>query len=358
MLEETVSKLNGKVMLGKLNMHEFGGGITNTNPVYGNVRNPWKVNYSPGGSSGGSGAALAAGLATLATGTDTFGSIRVPASMCGVYGLKPTYGLVSTKGVAPLAWSLDHAGPMARSVSDLALMLNVMAGYDPKDPGSIKARIPDYTENLNKGINGLKIGVPSYYMQGLDRDVEILFKDAVKTLETMGATVVDVDIPELSMSAFAGYVITIGEASTYHYEWLQTRSEEYADDVRIFFKTGVLTNSPHYVRSQQVRRVLTEALKKTYEDVDVLIGPTIPITTPAFQKNWVEQNLEVTRRGMPFTSPPNLTGAPSLSVPIGLCSEGLPVGMQLIGNHFTEKRLLQVGSEWEKVSPLSRTVHS
>ncbi|MEB1808920.1 MAG: Asp-tRNA(Asn)/Glu-tRNA(Gln) amidotransferase GatCAB subunit A [Bacillaceae bacterium] len=348
----------GGVMLGKLNMHEFGGGITNTNPVYGNVRNPWKVNYSPGGSSGGSGAALAAGLATLATGTDTFGSIRVPASMCGVYGLKPTYGLVSTKGVAPLAWSLDHAGPMARSVSDLALMLNVMAGYDPKDPGSIKARIPDYTENLNKGINGLKIGVPSYYMQGLDRDVEILFKDAVKTLETMGATVVDVDIPELSMSAFAGYVITIGEASTYHYEWLQTRSEEYADDVRIFFKTGVLTNSPHYVRSQQVRRVLTEALKKTYEDVDVLIGPTIPITTPAFQKNWVEQNLEVTRRGMPFTSPPNLTGAPSLSVPIGLCSEGLPVGMQLIGNHFTEKRLLQVGSEWEKVSPLSRTVHS
>ncbi|WP_216829702.1 amidase [Alkalihalobacterium elongatum] len=348
----------GGIMLGKLNMHEFGGGLTNTNPVYGNSRNPWDTNYSPGGSSGGSGAALAAGLATLATGTDTFGSIRVPASMCGVYGLKPTYGLVSTKGVAPLAWSLDHAGPMARSVSDIAIMLNTMAGYDPKDPGSIKAPIPNYTENLHKGIKGLTIGIPTYYLEGLDPAVEALFKNAMKSFELLGAEIKQINIPELTMSTFASYIITIGEASTYHYEWLQTVPDDYADDVRIFFNTGVITNTPQYVRSQQVRRVLVEGLKKAFEDVDVIAGPTIPITTPAFKENWVEQNLEITRRCMPFTSPPNLTGTPSLSVPIGRCSAGLPVGMQLIGQHFSEKQLLQVGSEWEKTNPLNTTLYS
>lgn len=202
----------GGIMLGKLNMHEFGGGLTNTNPHYGHTRNPWNIQYSPGGSSGGSGAALAAGLATLTTGTDTFGSIRTPAAMCGVYGLKPTYGLVSTDGVAPLSWSLDHAGPMARSVSDLAIMLNAMAGYDPKDPGSIKAPIPDYRENLNKGIKGLKIGIPTHYLEGLDPDVERTFSQAIQTLQCLGAEVKEITIPELTTSTFSGYVITIGES--------------------------------------------------------------------------------------------------------------------------------------------------
>lgn len=350
----SVKKLlaNGAIMLGKLNMHEFGGGLTNTNPTYGNTRNPWNIKYSPGGSSGGSGAALAAGLATITTGTDTFGSIRVPAAMCGVYGLKPTYGLVSTTGVVPLAWSLDHAGPMARSVSDLAMMLETMAGYDPEDPASIKARIPDYSKHLTKGIKGIKIGIPSFFLKGLDRDVEKLFLQAIQRLEELGANTKEIHIPELAMSTFSGYVITTGEAGAFQEEWLQKKSQEYAADVRIFFQSGFLTNTPQYVSSQQARRVLVKAFKQAFMDVDILLGPTVPISTPPFQENFIEQNIEIIFRCMPFTAPANLTGAPSLNVPMGLGSNGLPLGMQLIGNHFSEKVLLQVGSTWEKTNPL------
>ncbi|WP_096153873.1 amidase [Bacillus sp. FJAT-45066] len=342
----------GGVMTGKLNMHEFGGGLTNTNLAFGNTRNPWNENFMPGGSSGGSAAAIKAGLTTLATGSDTFGSIRVPASMCGIYGLKPTYGLVSSYGVAPLAWSLDHVGPMARSVSDLALMLNEMAGYDPKDPGSMKTPNHDYTKTIGKGIKGVKIGVPSFFMKGLEPDVDKLFKAAVLKLEQLGAKMVEIEIPELSMSSYANYVITTGEASSYHYERLQEQSEKFADDVRIFFQTGVITNTPQYVRAQQVRRKLTDAFNKVFEKIDILVGPTIPIVPKPFAENFVEQNLSVTEKCMPFTSPANNTGTPSLSVPIGLASNGLPVGMQLIGAHFSEKLLLQVGARWEKTNPL------
>ncbi|MBU9723542.1 MULTISPECIES: amidase [Bacillaceae] len=350
----SVKKLEcaGGITLGKLNMHEFGGGLTNTNPFHGRTNNPWNTKYIPGGSSGGSAVALAAGLATLTTGTDTFGSIRTPAAMCGVYGLKPTYGLVSSKGVAPLAWSLDHAGPMARSVSDLALMLQEMAGYDPEDPASIKAPIPDYTENLTKGMKGVKIGVPRFFMEGLDHDIELLFTNALKKLEELGAEVKEITISELSMAEFAGHVITTGEASTFHYEWLQSRLQDYAEDVRIYFQSGLVLNTPQYVRAQQARRKLTTAFKKAIEDVDVLVGPTVPITTPPFQENWVEQNLEITKRCMPFTAPATLTGTPSLSVPMGLDSNRLPAGMQLIGNHLAEKLLLQVGKAWESTNPL------
>lgn len=342
----------GGLMTGKLNMHEFGGGITNTNPAFGNTRNPWNVNFMPGGSSGGSAAALKAGLATIATGTDTFGSIRVPASMCGIYGLKPTYGLVSSYGVAPLAWSLDHVGPMARCVNDLALMLNEMVGYDPKDPGSIKPPDHDYTKLIGKGIKGITIGVPTFFLKDLELDVEKLFMRAVKMLEQLGAKIVEMEIPELTMSAYANYVITTGEASSYHYERLQEQSEQFADDVRIFFQTGVITNTPQYVRAQQARRKLSDAFHQAFEKVDIIIGPTIPIVPKPFAENYVEQNLSVTEKCMPFTSPANNTGTPSLSVPIGLASNGMPVGMQLIGKHFSEKLLLQVGARWEKTDPL------
>ncbi|WP_134703210.1 amidase [Ammoniphilus sp. YIM 78166] len=272
--------------------------------------------------------------------------------MCGVYGLKPTYGLVSTKGVTPLAWSLDHAGPMARSVPDLALMLNYIAGYDPEDPASIHAPLPDYTQLLNKGINGLKIGIPTFYLEGLDPDVEKGFSHAIQTLQQLGAQVRELHIPALSMSAYTGYVITTGEASAYHYRWLQTRSREYAPDVRIFFKSGVLTSAPQYLRAQQVRRVLLHALKKAFTEVDVLAGPTVPISPPSFEKDGVKLNLNVTKRCMPFTSPANATGMPSLSVPMGLNGKGLPMGMQFIGDHHTEPLLLQVANAWQQTNPL------
>jgi len=350
-----VQKLSaaGTIMLGKLNMHELAAGLTGTNPFFGTTRNPWNIHYMPGGSSGGSAAALAAGLTTLATGTDTFGSIRLPAAMCGVYGLKPTYGLVSKYGVFPSAWSLDHAGPMARSVSDLAFMLHYMAGYDSNDPASLKVQIPDYTEDLNKGIRGIKIGIPACYFERLDSDVEKLFNHAIAILRSLGAEIIDIVIPELSMSTFSGYVTVTSEASAFHYEMLKTRSEEYSTDIRAFFLSGALTNSPQYIRAQQARRKTAMAMKKAFNDVDIILGPTIPITTPAFHEKWVEQNLEVIRRCLPFISPANLTGIPSLSVPMGLCSRGLPVGMQLMGNHLSEKRLLQVGNAWQSIKPLS-----
>lgn len=341
----------GGIMLGKLNMHELALGSTGTNLTFGTTRNPWNVRYMPGGSSGGSSAALAAGMATLATGTDTFGSIRIPAAMCGIYGLKPTYGLVSTYGIIPSAWSLDHVGPMARSVSDLAFMLDVMAGFDANDPASLHVPIPNYTEDLNKGIRGVKIGIPKYYLEGLDSDVEKLFKKAISTLESLGAELREIEIPQLSMATFSGYATVLGEASTFHYEWLKTHPKDYGADNRIFLLSGTLTNAPQYVKAQQARRKMVEAFHNAFKDVDIVLGPTIPITTPAFAQNWVEQNLEVIRRCLPFTVPVNLTGIPSLAVPMGFDQRGLPVGMQFIGNYLSEKQLLQVGHAWEKINP-------
>ncbi|MCC3358290.1 amidase [Bacillus sp. REN16] len=341
----------GVIMLGKLNMHELALGSSGTNLTFGTTRNPWDLRYMPGGSSGGSSAALAAGLATLATGTDTFGSIRLPAAMCGVYGLKPTYGLVSTYGVFPSAWSLDHAGPMARSVSDLAFMLNGMAGYDPNDPTSLNTPIPNYTTDLTKGMRGIKIGIPMYYLRGLDSDVEKLFTNALSVLNRLGAEIIEINIPELTMSTFAGYSIVGSEASAFHYEWLKTRPTNYAADNRIFLLSGTLTNAPKYVKAQQSRRKMVEAFHNSFNRVDLLLGPTIPFTTPAFTQNWVEQNLAVIRRSLPFTVPATLTGVPTLSVPMGLDRSGLPIGMQFFGNHLREKLLLQAGFAWEHVNP-------
>lgn len=352
----TVEKLigsGGGVLTGKLNCDEFAIGAININPFYGSPRNPWNLNHVTGGSSGGSGAALAAGLTILATGTDTYGSIRNPASMCGVYGLKPTYGLVSKHGVTPTAWSMDHVGPMARSVSDLALMLNHMVGYDENDPASIKANIPDYFKNLNKGIQDLRIGIPGYFLQGLDPEVEQDFKKAILQLEELGANVIEVDIPELDMATYAGYIIVSGEPASYHRGMLQANPDGFRADNRIQLEAGTLTTTPQYLESQQIRRALVKAFKKAFSKVDVLAGPSIPITAPRFKSNWVEENLDVTKRCMPFTVPANLAAIPSLSVPIGLSSDGLPIGMQLMGDHLSEKLLLQVGYAWECTNPLS-----
>ncbi|RKQ28179.1 amidase [Oceanobacillus halophilus] len=350
----TVDKLlnAGGIMLGKQNMHELAAGSTGTNPYFGNTLNPWNIQYMPGGSSSGAASSLASGLTTLATGTDTFGSIRLPASMCGIYGLKPTYGLVSTHGVFPTAMSLDTAGPMARSVSDLALMLTYMAGYDPSDPASLETSILDYGESLYTGIKGIKIGIPTYYLQDLDPDVERLFTKAIENLKYLGAQVRVIDIPELSMATFSSYATVTGEASAYHHKWLQTYPEYYSADIRTFFLTGTLTNTPQYIQAQQARRKIVKAFQQAFLEVDVLLGPTIPITTPAYSKNWLEQNLGVVKRTLPFTSPVNLTGTPAISVPMGIDRSGLPVGMQFIGNHLSEKQLLQIGSAWERTKPL------
>jgi aspartyl-tRNA(Asn)/glutamyl-tRNA(Gln) amidotransferase subunit A len=343
----------GMVMLGKQNMHVLASGSTGTNPYYGTTRNPWNTAFMPGGSSGGGTAALAAGLSALSTGSDTFGSIRLPAAMCGVYGLNPTYGLVSTHGMFPSAWSLDTAGPMARSVWELAIMLEVMAGYDPKDPASLNVPVPDYTEGLEQAeLTGYTVGIPAYYLKGLDEDVADLFQQAVRTLEMLGVSAKEMEIPELEMAAFAGMATVGGEAAAFHHRWLKTHPEYYPADVRSFYLAGSLLEADAYVKAQQARRRLAQAMDRAFSEVDFLLGPTIPMVTPPYEEDWVTQNLQVLERTMPFTVPVNLTGVPALSVPMGLDTRGMPIGMQLIGNHLSEKQLLRAGSAWEKVNPL------
>src|SRR5699024_2788088 len=218
---------------------------------------------------------------------------------------------------------------------------------------SLNVSIPNYKKSLNKGIKGVKIGIPTFYLEGLDPDVEQLFQQAIATLRSLGAEIKEIVIPELTMSTFAGYATVTGEASTLHHKWLQTNSKDYSADIRTFFLAGALTNTAQYVQAQQTRRKMVEAFHKAFKDVDILLGPTIPIATQAFSENWLNQNLDVIGQCLQFTSPVNLTGTPGLSVPMGLDQRGIPVGMQFIGNHLSEKLLLQVGNAWENTAPLS-----
>lgn len=344
----------GGIILGKLNMHSLGPGSAGINPTYGTTRNPWNTDYICGGSSSGSSASLAAGLATVVTGTDMWGSLRVPAAMTGVYGLKPTQGLVSSSANIPTSETLDQTGPQARSVADVGILLQEMAGYDPEDIKSADIEIPDYTRDLDKGIKGLKVGVLSYYREGLDSDVEKLFNESVEKLKDLGAEVKDIEMPELNLAIFAGLVTATSESGANYFNSLQKEPEKHAQDVRAFLMTGSVLTGTQYIWAQKVRRKLTNAFKEAFKDVDVILGPTIPITTPAFdEENWVEQAIDVVEKVAPFTVPANLTGLPSFSVPMGLDSKGLPTGMQFYGKNFSEKQLLQVGKAWETTEPLN-----
>lgn len=351
-----VDKLSagGAVMLGKLNMQPFGAGLAGHNQDFGAPRNPWNKKNIPGGSSSGSVAALASGMAAVVTGTDTFGSNRVPAAFTGVYGLKPTYGLVSTHGIFPSAWSLDTAGPIARSVPDLAIMLEHMAGFDPDDPTSLRTSPQNYMEGLDADIRGMKIGIPDYYIQGLDKSVEKLFKSAVAILEEIGAEVREMEIPELSLAPFAGFVTTAGEAAAYNYEGMKKYPEAYPKDVRVLLSTGLLSSTAQYEKAQQARRKLVEGLQKAFTEVDVLLGPTAPMTAPKISSKPGAQSLEVVQKCTPFTVPANLAGIPALSVPMGMDKKGLPAGMQFMGPHLSEKKLLQLARAWEETGPLKK----
>lgn len=344
----------GGIILGKLNMHSLGPGSAGINPTYGTSRNPWNTDYICGGSSSGSAASLAAGLATVVTGTDMWGSLRVPAAMTGVYGFKPTQGLVGSTANIPTSESLDQTGPMGRYVSDVAMLLQDIAGYDPQDNKSVDVELPDYTSDLDKGIEGLKIGIPSYYREGLDADVEQLFNESVEKLKDLGAEVTDIEIPELKLATFAGLVTATSEAGANYFNSLQEDLDKHAQDVRAFLMTGSILTGTQYIWAQKARTKLVTAFKEAFKDVDVILGPTIPMTTPKFdEENWVEQAIDVVEKVLPFTVPANLTGLPSFSVPMGLDSNGLPTGMQFFGKNFSEKQLLQVGKAWETTEPLN-----
>jgi aspartyl-tRNA(Asn)/glutamyl-tRNA(Gln) amidotransferase subunit A len=344
----------GIILTGKLNMHEFAFGSTNENPHYGNTANPWNTNNMTAGSSGGGGAAVAAGLCCASLGSDTGGSIRDPASFCGIVGLKPTYGRVSKYGVTPLAWSLDHVGPLTRSVQDAALILEVIAGFDKKDPSTVKEPVKSYQSTLMGDVRGLKIGIPkNVFFEDIDPEVNTEIENAIKRLQSEGAELTEVIIPHLDSALFAQFVTVASEAAAYHQGTLKQHYYDYGQDVRQQLVVGELFTAVQYVEAQQIRRTIYESFRKTFQSVDVLITPTAPFTAPKIGQNEVVINgkiKNITEELVRLTAPCNITGLPAISVPVALSSEGLPIGIQIIGRAFEEETLLNVAYSCEKHS--------
>ncbi len=362
----------GAVNLGKTNMDEFAMGSSNETSYFGGVKNPWDLERVPGGSSGGSAAAVAARLCPAATGTDTGGSIRQPASLCGFTGLKPTYGLVSRYGMIAFASSLDQAGPMAKSAEDCAMMMNVMAGFDERDSTSLNHPKQDYTSELNKPLAGLKVGLPKeYFAEGLDADVAKVVDAAIAEYKKLGAEFVDISLPNASLSIPVYYVLAPAEASsnlsrydgvryghrTAEYDdlmdmYMKTRAEGFGAEVkrRILIGTYVLSAGyydAYYLKAQQIRHLIADDFKAAFKQCDIIMGPTVPSTafkTGEKSGNPVEMYLQDI-----YTIATNLAGLPGMSIPAGF-SHGLPVGLQIIGNYFDEARMLNVGHAYQQAT--------
>ncbi|MBY6031011.1 Asp-tRNA(Asn)/Glu-tRNA(Gln) amidotransferase subunit GatA [Halomonas sp. DP8Y7-1] len=364
-------KAAGSVSLGKTNMDEFAMGSSNESSFYGAVKNPWDLNAVPGGSSGGSAAAIAAGFVPAALGTDTGGSIRQPAAFCGITGLKPTYGRVSRYGMIAYASSLDQGGPMARSAEDCAHLLNAIAGHDVRDSTSVARGVPDYTEELTAPLSGLKIGLPrEYFGDGLDSGVRQAIDEAIKVYESLGASVREVSLPHTQYAIPAYYVIAPAEASSNlsRYDgvrfghrcdnpldlvdlYKRSRAEGFGEEVkrRILIGTHTLSEGffdAYYKKAQQVRRLIRQDFLDAFEEVDVLMGPAAP--TPAFdlgaQKDPVSMYLQDI-----YTIAVNLAGIPGISVPAGFSGQR-PVGLQILGTHFAETRLLNVAHQFQQAT--------
>ncbi len=352
----------GTVLLGKTNTHEFAYG-TITPPT----ANPWDLTRIPGGSSGGSAAALAARMCLLAIGTDTGGSIRIPAACCGVTGLKPTYGLVSCFGIIPLSWSLDHAGPLARSVEECAWMLDALAGYDPRD----QASLPDPTSQSSyaaplqaihpesKPLKGIRLGIPrNAYFSGINPEVSTTVEAAIKVIGELGAQIEDVLLPEALNDLFFAYRgIQMPEATLAHSEagWWETRAADYGPVTRSRLEMGAKQSAVEYVRAQRLRRAFSQGMRRVMERVDVLALPTLPILPPRRDQLdqpvlFGHQKFEPGTALLRFTFPFNMTGQPALSLPCGFSAGGLPIGLQLAGRHRDEALILRIGHAYQQVT--------
>jgi aspartyl-tRNA(Asn)/glutamyl-tRNA(Gln) amidotransferase subunit A len=351
----------GAILLGKLNMHQFAYGPTGENPDYGHMHNPWDPELVTGGSSGGSGSATAAGQCTITTGSDTGGSIRIPAALCGIVGLKPTYGLVSRRGLTPLSWSLDHPGPMVRTVEDAALTMNVIAGHDPKDVASAKVDVPDYTTALTGDVRGLRIGVPQEYFDApLDPGVGQAVRVALDLLESLGAVVTPVAFPMFKDASPISTAILMAEASAYHRDLLIKDADKLYPPIRLRLEAGLFISSADYLRAQQGRTLFDSQARKLLEDVDLLAGPTEPVTAPQLLAARVqagETSLGTTPALTQYTRPYNITGMPAISIPCGFSDAGLPYALQLAGRPFDELTVLRAAhayeqaTEWHKRRP-------
>src|SRR3989441_5208524 len=339
-------KAAGAVILGKLNLHEFAFGATGVTPHYGAARSPWALERIPGGSSSGSGAWVAAGECAAALGTDTGGSIRIPASLCGIVGLKPTYGRVSKRGVLPLSWSLVHVGPMTRTVEDAAIVLQAIAGRDAGDASTAEEPVPDYPKMLRQGVQGLRIGVPKqFFFQNVDPEVESAVQSAIGLLADMGAIPIEVDIPLISEIPGGVTAIMLPEALAYHQKWMSERPADYGDDVRYRLELGASFLAVHYVQAQRLREMAVAAWREeVFPKVDLIVTPTTPITARPIE----EGDLQVTFNLIRFTNPLNFLGVPAISIPCGFTGEGLPVWLQLVGRWWDEATVLRAAYAYEQ----------
>ncbi|MFB2538734.1 MULTISPECIES: Asp-tRNA(Asn)/Glu-tRNA(Gln) amidotransferase subunit GatA [unclassified Acinetobacter] len=366
------AKQAGLVTLGKVNMDEFAMGSTTENSYYGATKNPWQLDCVPGGSSGGSAAVVAADLAPFATGTDTGGSIRQPASFCGITGLKPTYGRVSRFGMIAYASSLDQGGPMARSAEDCAYLMNAIAGHDERDSTSVNREVDDYVANLNKtDLKGLRIGIPKQYfnVQGLAADVKARVEESLKQLEQLGATLVEIDLSMVDAYVPTYYLIAPAEASSnlsrydgvrYGYRcenpsdlndlYTRSRSEGFGEEVqrRILIGTYALSAGyydAYYVKAQKVRRLIQQDFLKAFEQVDVIASPSAPTTAYKIGASLDPVELYL---GDIYTLAVNLAGLPAINAPVGFDAQQLPVGLQLIGNYWSESQLLSIVHQYQQ----------
>ena len=344
----------GAVLLGKTNLHEFAFGATNINPHYGPVHNPWAHDRIPGGSSGGSAAAVVAGLSLASLGTDTGGSIRIPAAACGCVGLKPTYGRVPLHGVIPLSTSLDHAGPISRCVRDAAILLEAIAGADPRDPASVGSRRETFTRGLNRGLTGLRIGIPrQYFFDRLQPEVRRLTLAAIGQIEGAGGELREVSLKMMSETAALAGEVTVGEALAYHWDWFGKRPDDYGGDLRSRLESCKGMTVVAYLHAQRRRAEYRSAFLASMENVDVLVAPTLPVTAPAIEAKEVTtgRGLEDVRLALlRLTRPANLTGFPAISLPCGLASDGLPAGLQLIGRPMDEATVLRAAYGFEQAT--------
>lgn len=345
----------GVIWIGKTNLHEIALGLTSVNPHFGAVHNPWMLDRVAGGSSGGSAAALAARFCPAALGSDTGGSIRVPAALCGVAGLKPTFGRVSLRGVMPLSWNLDHAGPMARSVLDLALLLQIMAGYDPQDPYTANVPVDDYLVSIEAGVRNWKIALAEDdYFWKTSPEVCRIVGQAARVFEQLGAAVEPAAFPGAYEAALANGQMVIADAAALHSERIATRPQDFGDDVRERLRKGAALSLDDYIQARRTQTRVRRDFERFFERVDLLILPTTPITAPPIEgPDAIELAGLLTR----YTAPFNLTGFPAVSIPCGVSSEGLPVGMQLIAPPWKEAKLLQAAyafeqaTDWHRMEP-------
>jgi aspartyl-tRNA(Asn)/glutamyl-tRNA(Gln) amidotransferase subunit A len=350
----TLLRAAGAISLGKTNTHEFAYGVTTNNPHFGATRNPWNPDCIPGGSSGGSGAAVAAGMAAMAMGSDTGGSIRIPAALCGTVGLKATHGRVSTAGVIPLSWTLDHAGPLTRTVEDAALVLNAIAGYDPNDAMTVPVPVDDYTRDLAAGVRGLRLGVPrTGFFEAIDPEVARAVEEAIAVYRTLGATVEDMDGTALWNARQAVSDIMLADARHYHAAWLRDRPEEYGEDVRDRLMRRTDMSADEFIAAMRVRAAVTVETARLMTRYDGLLLPTTRIPAPPIAGQTIiidGQEVFAPNILTSNTNPFNLPGMPALSLPCGFTAAGLPIGLQVVTRRWDEVTALRIAAAYERAT--------